>query len=251
MHRKQKHPSNPALAGEQWKHVYLVLLDLYGPQGWWPITPKGGTHPQYHPGEWPILTKQQQYEVFLGAILTQNTAWRNVEKALSRLRSEGISLPEQLFQCATKDVEEWIRPSGYYRQKAARLINTSRDLVRLGGMDALRKMDLKRARRVLLSWNGIGEETADSILLYGLNKVTFVVDAYTRRLRSRLRQTEEEVSTQLVQNQITHGLPRKTELYGEFHALIVAHAKSRCTKANPHCVECPLLHGCSWGKRLQ
>jgi len=231
-----------------WHGVYELLLQRHGPQGWWPVTPRNRSRPSYHPGQWLALTARQRAEILFGAILTQNTAWRNVEKALLRLHKEGIFLPEQLIRIPQEDLAEWIRPSGYYRQKADRLVEVCESLLEAGGMAALEKLPLEEARPLLLSWRGIGEETADSVLLYALDKATFVVDAYTRRLAFRLGRAPEGASTGVLQRQIVPELPRSLPVYGELHALIVAHAKSHCAKRNPACMECPLRQICLWGK---
>ena len=203
------------------KEVYSSLLRAYGPQGWWPA--------------------DGPFEVIVGAILTQNTNWSNVEKAIANLRKKGALHPEGLKALSPAELAEMIRPSGYFNIKAKRLKNFidiffdefSGDL---GLMFSGEQCGL---RRRLLQVSGIGPETADSILLYAGGYPFFVVDAYTKRIFSRLGLIKEEDSYHQVQEFFTSRLGADAGLFNEYHALIVRHAKERCRK-RPLCEGCPL-----------
>jgi len=144
------------------KKIYERLLSFYGPQNWWPA--------------------ETPFEVVVGAILTQNTAWRNVEKAIENLKREGILDPERILKTSDDVLRELIRPAGFYNQKLQRLKRVCKLIVDSGGLEELFKLPLDELRSVLLSVKGIGPETADAIILYAANKPTFVVDRYTHRV---------------------------------------------------------------------
>ena len=205
--------------------VYRKLLGHFGKLGWWPAG-RG-----FRPREW---------EVCLGAILTQNTSWKNVEKALDNLKREGILSPEEVTGTGKGKLEELVRPSGYFRQKADRLKIFSRFVL---GFGSFREFRERVTREQLLGVKGIGPETADSILLYACNKPSFVVDLYTKRVFSRLGLLKEKDSYQKVKEFFEEGLPRDTDVYREFHALIVEHSKRFCRK-RPACSGCPLEREC-------
>jgi len=213
--------------------IYEILLEEYGKQEWWPAdTP---------------------FEVALGAILTQNTNWNNVEKAMASLKEACELTPEGILSLTPEHLEEAIRSSGYYRQKAARLRGFCRflmdnyggELSRMGGYDT------RKLREELLSLNGIGPETADSILLYALDKPTFVVDAYTIRLFSRLGLCDERGKYHDVQALFIDNLVPDARMFNEYHALIVTHCKQRCIKRAPKCGECALAPMCAFNLRSQ
>ena len=204
------------------QQVYQLLFDHYGPQHWWPAdTP---------------------FEVLVGAVLTQNTSWGNVGKALVCLRERGLLEYETFSQLAPEEIAPLIRSSGYYNLKAQRL----RNLINLveeeyGGNFALfRKGELHPLREQLLTVRGIGPETADAILLYVCKKLSFVVDTYTHRVFSRHGMVDEESDYHSIQEQFVNNLPEDTELYGEYHALVVRVAKDFCKKKAPRCEGCPL-----------
>ena len=206
--------------------IYRTLLDHYGPQQWWPA--------------------ETPYEVLVGAILTQNTAWTNVEKAIANLRQADALTPEGILRLAEDKLQLLIRPAGFFRQKAARLQAVSRLLVQdyRGEIAQICAGDLAEARKRLLALHGVGPETADSILLYAASRPTFVVDAYTGRLFTRLgilsgHERYEAIRTLFMQN-----LPEDVQLYNEYHALIVVHCKDFCRKHNPDCPPCPLNDTC-------
>ncbi len=223
--------------------VYEKLLSAYGEQGWWPLTVKKGNSfvIQYDPS-FKLRDKSlsEKFEISVGAILTQNTSWKNVEKALLNLKSKNILSPEKIVNNKIKDL---IKPAGYYNIKEKKLKEFSKFFIKnkrnFGSNNILREE--------LLSVWGIGKETADSILLYALNKPFFVVDAYTRRLFSRLNLINEKEDYDKIQLFFHKNLPSDYKLFNEFHALIVEHAKRHCRK-KPLCDICPLRTICSWGK---
>ncbi|WP_457575427.1 endonuclease III domain-containing protein [Desulfomarina sp.] len=202
--------------------AYKKLLDHFGPQGWWP-------------GE-------TSFEIMVGAVLTQNTNWQNVTLAIDNLRNAGVLSYEQLLVLSLENLAELIRPSGYYNVKAGRLRNVLLMIENLYGGDPelFYQDDMVSARENLLSVRGVGPETADSILLYACNHPVFVVDAYTHRVFSRHNLVEEETDYTAMQSLFMENLPEETELYNEYHALIVAVAKKFCKKNKPRCGSCPL-----------
>lgn len=202
--------------------VYERLQAALGPSHWWP-------------GETPL-------EVMVGAILTQNTSWSNVEKALERLKREGVLSISALHQAPEEQLAEWIRPAGYFRVKARRLKNLFRFLMEAydGRIEGLAREDPDVLREALLRVNGIGPETADSIILYGLGLPTFVVDAYTHRIFSRHGLVSEEEDYEALRSFFLEGLPPEVALYNEYHALIVRTGKQYCRPRDPRCGECPL-----------
>ena len=224
----------------QLESLYRRLLDAYGPQGWWPTPSRAGargfTERGYHPGEYGgPRAPRERFEIIVGAILTQNTAWTNVEKALTRLREAGIFRPADVLAVPTSRLAGLIRASGYFNQKARKL----------KGVAALFSADRALAPRAaptrddLLAQWGVGPETADSILLYAFRVPVFVVDAYTRRLIERVGLDVPTDHYDEIQQAFHGSLSPRHELYNEFHALIVAHAKVHC-RAKPVCEGCPV-----------
>jgi endonuclease-3 related protein len=201
--------------------AYGRLYDFFGPQHWWP-------------GETP-------FEVIVGAILTQNTAWSNVEKAIANLKKAGALSARRIRAMDTKALSRLIRPAGYFNVKAKRLKHFIDHLFsRYGG--SLTRLSRRRTdflRKELLSVNGIGPETCDSILLYAFGRKAFVVDAYTRRIFSRHGILDEDASYDEIQAVFTAALPKTESLYNEYHALIVRLGKDFCGKP-PRCDGCPL-----------
>jgi len=212
--------------------IYKKLLKYFGPQGWWPI---GGV---YNPLK-KHLKDEEKFEIMVGAILTQNTAWSNVEKALSNLRTANLLNIKKISKINLRKLETLIRPSGFYKQKAVRLKNFTKSISTIGLIENLH-------REYLLSLNGIGPETADSILLYALGKPYFVSDAYTNRLINRLGIFNSQDYHE-IQKFFEKNVPKDVEIYKEYHALIVALAKNFCKK-NPECRNCPILSYCKRGK---
>jgi endonuclease-3 related protein len=203
------------------REVYDRLLASYGPQHWWPA--------------------KTPFEVLLGAVLVQNTAWRNVEKAIDNLRRNDLLDPIALYEVSSEELEELIRPAGYYRIKARRLGNVLALLVERydGSLDAMFETGLAELREELLSINGIGPETADSILLYAGGFPTFVVDAYTHRVLARHGWIGFQVDYYELKDRFESELPADAALFNEFHALLVQVGKEHCGKV-PRCEGCPL-----------
>jgi len=208
--------------------VYERLLSAYGPQGWWP-----GATP---------------FEVIVGAILTQRVAWSNVEQAIAALKEGGLLEPEALRRAPLARVACLIRPSVYYNDKARKLRSFLNFLHKRhgGSLDCLLSLSAECLREELLSVQGIGEETADAIVLYAAGKPSFVVDAYTRRVLSRLGLAEEKARYGLLRALFMESLPRDPRLYNEYHALFVRHGKERCRPRRPACSGCPLADLCSF-----
>ncbi len=201
--------------------IYRRLYDRFGPQHWWP-------------GQMP-------FEVIVGAILTQNTNWTNVEKAIGNLRHAGALSPEGLRALAVEELAELIRPAGYYNVKARRLANFMGWLFDScgGNLDALADRNPSMLREQLLGIHGIGPETADSILLYAFGMPVFVVDAYTCRILGRHRLLEGPADYESVREMMESLVPRDPALYNEYHALLVRLGKEYC-KTRPRCAGCPL-----------
>ncbi len=229
--------------------VYTTLLTAYGPQGWWPVTSPKGKVPEYHPGRWGRLTDRQRAEIALGAILTQNTAWTNVTRALVNLNAAGLVDLRRIASTPARRLARLIRPSGYFRQKTLKIRAFARHALSRGPLARWLRGPAPGLRTELLGIFGIGPETADSILLYAGGLPAFVVDAYTRRIGSRLGWFSARTRYHEAQGFLVRGLPRRARLYGEFHALLVEHAKRRC-RASPLCDGCPLRRGCAYAKRL-
>lgn len=202
--------------------IYRKLYAAFGTQCWWPAdTP---------------------FEVMVGAILTQNTNWGNVKKAIANLKKEKLLSPQKLLKAPLSKIARSIRPSGYYNIKAGRLKEFLGFLCK-GYQGSIKKMARQshwQLRRQLLAVKGIGEETADSILLYSLSKPVFVVDAYTRRILLRHRLIKKETGYQDIQNLFMENIKNRVELFNEYHALLVKLGKDFCFKNNPRCLGCPL-----------
>jgi endonuclease-3 related protein len=202
--------------------IYDLLYKRFGPRHWWP----GDT----------------RFEIIIGAILTQNTAWGNVEKAIGNLKKKRVLNIKALSRMHEKGLARLIRPSGYYNIKARRIkeflsfLNTSYK----GSLARMFQNGLFQLREGLLSIKGIGPETADSILLYAGNKPIFVIDAYTRRIFSRHGFIDKDAEYSELQSLFMENLPRDITLFNEFHALIVELGKSICKSKQPLCSKCPI-----------
>lgn len=180
-----------------------------------------------HLGWWPA---DEPFEVCVGAILTQNTNWKNVEKAIANLKSAGCLSPEKIAGLEFNKLCQLVRPSGFYKQKARRLVNFSKWWLERGGIDSLKELDTERLREELLNINGIGFETADSILLYAFERPVFVVDAYTYRILLRHNLIGEECDYNTLQEIFMSNLPHDVELFKNYHALLVEVGKRWCIK---------------------
>jgi endonuclease-3 related protein len=198
------------------------MLAACGPQGWWPA--------------------ETPFEVVVGAILTQNTNWKNVERAIENLKREGLLSAPALAAVETERLAEAIRPAGYYRVKAARLKNFIRMLARdFGGdLDALFALSTASLRETVLAVSGIGPETADSIVLYAAGRPVFVVDAYTARILFRHGLIDADATYDDLQSLLAGSLAEDVEMFKEYHALLVAVGKRHCKRAAPLCRGCPL-----------
>jgi endonuclease III related protein len=202
--------------------VYRRLFDAFGPQHWWP----GDT----------------RFEMMVGAMLTQNTSWRNVERAIHNLREADLLEPRALYGVPQEELEDLIRPAGYFRVKAKRLRSLLEFLVEQygGSLDAMFQTNLPDLREQLLGVHGIGPETADSILLYAGGLASFVVEAYTHRVFARHGWIGFDADYHQIQDYVHGQLPQDAPLYNEFHALLVRLGKDYCHKTGPRCAECPL-----------
>jgi endonuclease-3 related protein len=226
--------------------LYKKLLGFFGFQGWWPVTDTKNNKPSY--GKRKNLTEAQKFEVFVGAILTQSTSWKNVEKALQNLKKNNLFSPQKINRVSLKKLALIIKPSGYFNQKAIKLKKACSHLKKYDySLNKFFKKPLKELREELLSIHGIGNETADSIILYAAQKPIFVVDAYTKRILTRFlgQQFSDYLETQKFFH--TH-LKKDTQLFNEFHALLVALGKNFCLKSKPKCIKCPLNSECLFFK---
>jgi len=183
----------------------------------------------------------------VGAILTQNTAWTNVEKAIVNLKKNNLCEAKPLSMIPPERLAPIIKSSGYYNQKARRLICFAHWYLEQGGYQKLFELPSDVLRQALLKVNGIGEETADDIVLYAFQKPYFVIDSYTRRIFSRLGQLAEKEKYQRCQEHFHGALNPDVELFQEYHALIVIHAKRHCLK-KPACNGCPLAQQCGYNR---
>jgi len=216
--------------GETLNRYYVTLLREFGPQGWWPA--------------------RTRLEVILGAILTQNTTWRNATLALKDLKKAGLLSWAALRRTSAADLESCIRSAGFYRQKA----RTIRGFVgwlecrHKGSLDAFFSLGPHECRRHLLSLNGIGPETADAILLYAGRHAVFVSDAYTRRVLARHQLLPATADYESAREFLHQHLPPNESMFNEFHALLVEVAKRYCRRQVAHCESCPLRRFLSEGK---
>ena len=206
--------------------IFDLLLEKYGPLGWWPA--------------------DSPFEICVGAILTQNTNWLNVEKAIANLKQEKLLTPHGLRDLPLERLAAVIRPAGFFNVKSVRLkwfINWLYDSYG-GSLERMFSADWRELREEMLLVKGIGRETADSMLLYAGHKPTFVVDAYTVRLFSRLGLVRENGGYEEIRSLFMDNLPGDAGLFNEYHALIVRHGKEHCRKKQ-HCAGCVLHFLCS------
>jgi len=198
--------------------IYEKLFEFYGPQHWWPA--------------------EDKEEIIIGAVLTQNTAWKNVEKAIQNLKAKNLCSLAAIFEIDIEELKDAIKPAGFFNQKSIYLKNISRFFKEEGGIEKLSNFQTEKLRKKLLNVKGIGKETADSILLYAFQRPIFVIDAYTKRLAERHKLTEK-LDYDSLQRLFTNNLPKDHQLFNEYHALIVKNAKEFCRK-KPDCKNCPL-----------
>ena len=208
--------------------LFRRLSDAYGPQNWWPA--------------------DDPFEVILGAILTQRTTWRNVERAIQGLRECGLLSVEAIGGAPVERVAESIRAAGFYNVKAKKLKTFATCLIERheGDLSRLLSLPTDGLREELLSLFGIGEETADAILVYAAERPSFVIDAYARRLLARLGWIDGGERYRDLRNLFLSALPGDVALLGEFHALIVRHGKAHC-RSSPICQGCPIRSACVAG----
>lgn len=209
--------------------VYDLLYIEHGPQHWWP-------------GDTP-------FEIMVGAILTQNTAWINVERAIANLKSARALNAHAILKMAPKRLARHLTPSGYFNVKTIRLKNLCKWFLGSGGFRPLRRMQTEALRRDLLDVHGIGPETADDILLYAFERPVFVIDAYTRRLFGRLGLLDARQAYEVLRACFENALGPDVMLFSEYHALIVRHAKEIC-RPKPRCDDCCLATRCQSGSPL-
>jgi endonuclease-3 related protein len=202
--------------------MYKRLYDYFGPQHWWPA--------------------ETPFEVCVGAILTQNASWQNVERAIKNLKEKNLLDPFKIYKLPLNTLSQVIKPCGFYNIKAKRLKNFVKFLVEKyeGNLNKLFAKELPEVREELLSLKGLGKETVDSMLLYAGNFPIFVVDAYTYRILNRHYLIPEETTYDEMQSLFMDNLPPDPQLFNEYHALLVACGKNFCKKKEPLCERCPL-----------
>lgn len=202
--------------------IYNKLLNHFGKQNWWPIIGS---------------KKTKRLEIIIGAILTQNTSWKNVEKAIKNLVEKRLISREKIIKIKEEELQNIIKRCGYYRQKAKRL------------KEALKRIKGNVTREKLLKINGIGKETCDAILLYAYEKPYFVIDAYTRRIleRTGILKNAFNMDYDELQRFFHENLPKDIEVYKEYHALLDELAKNYCKKKSPLCEKCPIVAICDFG----
>ena len=208
--------------------LYRRLLRHFGRQNWWPA--------------------RTRFEMMVGAILTQRTKWENAEKAVKNLEKAGLLNPVALAKTPVDKLERLVRPAGFYRQKARRLLSLAKliaDEYR-GDLDAFLGRPPEEFRKELLSIYGVGKETADSILLYAADKLYFPVDAYTKQILHRMGLTPKNIGYEQLRGFIEENIDRDLAVYREFRALLVVLGKTYCRK-RPLCQKCPVSDLCSWG----
>jgi endonuclease-3 related protein len=211
------------MSRSRFRTVYQKLHRAYGPQHWWP-------------GDTP-------FEIMVGAILTQNTAWSNVEKAIANLVAKDRLHPRAIINARHDHLARWLRPSGYFNIKAERLKAFCRWYLDAGEYEVLSRLDTAQLREALLDVRGIGPETADDMLLYAFDRPVFVIDAYTRRLFARLGLFCGDEDYEAMRHAFEQMLGPDVALFNEYHALIVHHAKEIC-RVRPICDRCVLATGC-------
>jgi endonuclease-3 related protein len=223
--------------------IYESLYKEYGSQGWWPTTPAGKQKPVYRKDNWKRkLPEKEQLEIIFGAILTQNTSWKNVEKAIVCLKQNNWINTKKIIGLNGKKLALCIRSSGYHNQKAKKLKNVSKYLEK-NPIKKLFSKEINELRKDLLSVNGIGPETADSIILYAAQKPIFVIDAYTKRIIFRIGLCKKDVKYEELQDLFMQNLKPNLRVFNEFHALLVELAKQHC-RTKPVCEACPVNRYC-------
>ncbi len=224
--------------------LYDILLTNYGYQNWWPLLKEKKClyKAEFNKRE---KTEDEKFEICIGAILTQNTSWKNVEATLISLKEEGLLDFPSLDRISHSELSRRIKKAGYFNQKTKKikyLLSFIKSELN-GSIDALGDYGICTAREMLLSVWGIGKETADSILLYAFNMPVFVVDSYTRRIFFRLGIIDGDEEYDEIRELIEGSIPDDTSVYKEYHGLLVEHAKAHCRR-KPYCMECPVSSIC-------
>jgi endonuclease III related protein len=212
--------------------IYRKLKEHFGFLNWWP--------------------SDSEFEVFVGAILTQQTTWTNVEKAINNLKNANSLSIDKIAEIKISKLEKLIRPSGYYRKKAKRLRNLCGIIIRdHKNLDNLFRLEKNELRALLLSYNGVGRETADSIVLYAASKPTFVIDAYTKRIMHRMfpKIIDEQIDYDALRISFERSINKDLDLYKDYHAQFVELGKNYCKKTKPLCNKCPLQRICVVGTK--
>lgn len=205
--------------------IFDKLLSFFGPQHWWPA--------------------ESRFEIIVGAILTQNISWNNVEKAIFNLKDKDLLSIDDILNTDIESLALLIKPAGYYNQKSRYLKNICKFIKEnYGSLEEFLSQDSRKLRNELLKIKGIGPETADSIILYAAEKPVFVVDAYTKRIFYRIGLIKQNLSYNKVQQFFMENLPKEVNLYNQYHALIVKLGKQNCSNKNPVCKNCPLNDIC-------
>jgi endonuclease-3 related protein len=207
--------------------IYKILKNHFGTVGsWWP--------------------KDSPFEVIVGAILTQQSTWTNVEKAIKNLKDKNILDPSSIVNLPMDELKILIKPSGFFNQKADRLKDMSQYIMDKyqGNIELFFNKNNKELRQELLGLKGVGLETADSIILYSAEKNEFVIDTYTKRIYSRLGLVKDTIDYESLKEYITKDIPKELMIYQEFHGLLVLTGKNLCKKKDPKCMECPLNKKC-------
>lgn len=202
--------------------VYKTLQAAFGPQDWWPA--------------------EGPEEMIIGALLTQNTTWVNVEKALANLRRDLQLSFSTISTMSLSEIQQQIKPSGYFRQKGERLKAMAGAIIEAGGLSQLKIKTTPDLRAWFLALKGVGPETADSILLYAFNRPSFVIDTYTLRICKRHQWLQTTTNYVKAQSYFMHQLPEDPAIFNEFHALLVQVGKNFCRPKNQLCEQCPLLN---------
>ncbi|MFP4147381.1 MAG: endonuclease III domain-containing protein [Halorhodospira sp.] len=222
-----RHSPCSGLTERRLRRLLQRLLAHHGEQHWWPA--------------------DTGFEVLVGAVLTQNAAWRNVERALANLREEGLLDPVALVEAPVETVAAAIRPSGYFNVKTRRLRNLCIAYLQEGGLEGLLLQPTETLRERLLAINGIGRETADDILLYACHRPVFVIDAYTRRIFQRLGWIQGDEGYERLRAAVEEALGPETTTFNELHAQLVTLGKATCRPA-PCCSSCPLSDACAYAR---
>ena len=221
--------------------IYCLLLKKYNNNvvSWWPTTVRG--------------LEEKQFEIIIGVILTQNTNWNNVVKSIKNLKEYNLININKMKKINNCRLEEIIKPSGFFKQKAVYLKNIC-DFFSRNSISQMKKMNTKKARLLLLDVTGIGKESADSILLYALGHPVFVIDAYTKRIAQRINLLDyygrNKYDYDTLQKCFEENLEKKVDLFGNYHGMIVEHGKKHCKK-KPQCKDCILREKCCFKDKLQ